>query len=45
MPHTATGFQDQDLPAGIADGSNNSFTLSAAPHPASSLDVYRNGLL
>jgi hypothetical protein len=45
MPHTATGFQDQDLPAGIVDGSNNSFTLSAAPHPASSLDVYRNGLL
>jgi hypothetical protein len=39
------GFKDQDLPAGIVDGSNNSFTLSAVPNPASSLDVYRNGLL
>jgi hypothetical protein len=39
------GFMDQDLPAGIVDGSNNSFRLSAVPNPASSLDVYRNGLL
>jgi hypothetical protein len=39
------GFKDQDLPAGIVDGSNNSFTLSAVPNPATSLDVYRNGLL
>jgi hypothetical protein len=38
-------FKDQDLPGGIVDGSNNSFTLSAAPNPASSLDVFRNGLL
>jgi hypothetical protein len=36
---------DQDLPAGIVDGSNNSFTLSALPNPSSSLDVYRDGLL
>jgi len=39
------GFRDQDLPAGIVDGSNNSFTLSAVPNPVTSLDVYRNGLL
>ena len=39
------GFKDQDLPAGIVDGSNNSFTLSGVPNPATSLDVYRNGLL
>ena len=39
------GFKDQDLPAGIVDGSNNSFALSAVPNPATSLDVYRNGLL
>ena len=38
-------FKDQDLPAGIVDGANNLFTLSAVPNPASSLDVYRNGLL
>jgi len=38
-------FVDGDSPAGIVDGSNTSFTLSAAPNPASSLAVYRNGML
>jgi len=36
---------DGDSPAGIVDGSNTSFTLSAVPNPASSLAVYRNGML
>jgi hypothetical protein len=38
-------FVDGDSPAGIVDGSNTSFTLSAVPAPASSLAVYRNGVL
>ena len=38
-------FVDGDSPAGIVDGSNTSFTLSAVPVPASSLAVYRNGVL
>jgi hypothetical protein len=38
-------FVDGDSPAGIVDVSNTSFTLSAVPDPASSLAVYRNGVL
>ena len=38
-------FVDGDSPAGIVDGSNTSFTLSAVPNPASSLSVYLNGML
>lgn len=38
-------FMDGDLPAGVVDGSNNSFTLSAVPNPVGSLSLYRNGLL
>jgi hypothetical protein len=38
-------FVDGDSPAGIVDGSNTSFTLSAVPNPATSLAVYRNGML
>jgi hypothetical protein len=38
-------FVDGDSPAGLVDGSNTSFTLSAVPDPASSLAVYRNGVL
>ncbi|MBZ5725094.1 MAG: hypothetical protein LAP87_08870 [Acidobacteriia bacterium] len=38
-------FVDGDAPAGIVDGANASFTLSAAPVPTSSLAVYRNGML
>ncbi len=38
-------FVDADAPAGIVDGSNTSFMLSARPDPASSLALYRNGLL
>jgi hypothetical protein len=38
-------FMDGDSPAGMVDGSNTSFTLSALPNPATSLAVYRNGVL
>lgn len=38
-------FVDQEVPAGTIDGSNRTFTLSGAPAPASSLHVYRNGIL
>ena len=38
-------FVDGDSPAGIVDGSNTAFTLSAVPNPSSSLALYRNGML
>ena len=38
-------FVDGDLPAGLVDGANTAFTLSAVPSPAASLTVYRNGML
>jgi hypothetical protein len=38
-------FVDGDSPAGIVDGANTLFNLSAVPNPASSLAVYRNGML
>jgi hypothetical protein len=42
---SGTSFIDGDSPAGIVDGSNTVFTLSETPNPASSLAVYRNGIL
>lgn len=39
------GFADQETPTGAANGSNTVFTLAQAPSPASSLQVYRNGIL
>ncbi len=41
----APAFVDGDLPAGIVDGSNAMFTLTAIPNPSTSLSVYRNGML
>ncbi len=41
----APSFVDSDSPAGIVDGSNVTFALTAVPSPATSLAVYRNGLL
>jgi hypothetical protein len=38
-------FSDGEVPAGVINGSNTSFTLNFAPSPAASLDLYRNGLL
>jgi len=41
----APSFVDGDTLTGIVDGSNTSFALSAAPNPAGSLVLYRNGML
>ena len=38
-------FMDNDSLSGTEDGSNQQFTLSAAPNPATSLDLFLNGLL
>ena len=41
----AVSFIDAESPAGIVDGSNTAFGLSAVPNPPGSLAVYRNGLM
>jgi hypothetical protein len=38
-------FTDAEVPAGVLDGANVSFTVSAVPIPTSSLALYRNGVL
>jgi len=38
-------FVDGETPAGVVNGINLNFVLSQAPNPASSLELYRNGLL
>lgn len=42
---TATSFHDAELPAGTINGTNLTFTLAAAPSPAASLTLYKNGAL
>jgi hypothetical protein len=41
----APTFVDGDLPSGIVDGSNGTYTLTAVPAPSTSLSFYRNGIL
>ncbi len=41
----AIGFVDSETPLGTVDGANATFTLGAAPNPAGSLKLFRNGLL
>lgn len=41
---SGVGFVDMETPSGSVDGSNTSFTLSQVPNPASSLEVFRNGI-
>ncbi len=41
----STTFIDGETPAGTLDGSNASFALANIPSPASSLALFRNGLL
>ncbi|MDX2154397.1 MAG: hypothetical protein SFV54_26890 [Bryobacteraceae bacterium] len=41
----AAGFVDNEAPAGAVNGTNAVFTLANVPTPASSLMLYRNGLL
>lgn len=38
-------FADAETPGGIIDGVNLTFTLAAAPNPASGLKLYKNGVL
>ena len=42
---TQPNFVDGEAPAGLVDGANTSFTLAGVPSPASSLTLYRNGVL
>ncbi len=44
-PPTTAAFVDSDSLSGTLDGVNANFTLSQTPVPASSLSVFRNGLL
>src|SRR6202030_3702849 len=37
-------FADGETPSGTMDGTNAIFSLAAAPSPAGSLQLYRNGL-
>lgn len=41
----APTFVDAETPSGNTDGSNTVFTLANPPSPASSLSLYRNGVL
>jgi hypothetical protein len=41
---TTAFFTDGETPSGTIDGSNSVFGLAAAPAPAASLQLYRNGL-
>lgn len=41
---SGVGFVDMETPAGTLNGSNATFTLSQVPNPATSLDVFRNGI-
>ncbi len=38
-------FTDAEVPAGLINGANAAFTLSAVPIPSSSVALYRNGVL
>jgi hypothetical protein len=38
-------FAEGETPAGLVNGSNTAFVLNYAPSPASSLQLFRNGLL
>lgn len=42
---TTLGFVDSETPTGTVDGANSTFTLSGTPNPATSLLLYRNGIL
>jgi hypothetical protein len=44
-PAPAPVFVDGEVPGGAIDGVNATFTLVAAPNPAASLQIFKNGLL
>jgi hypothetical protein len=39
------GYVDNEIPGGVVDGSNATFTLAGQPSPSTSLALYRNGML
>ena len=39
------GYIDSEVPGGVVDGANTTFSLAGQPSPASSLALYRNGML
>ncbi len=41
----SANFADAEIPGGVANGTNLGFSLAAAPNPASSLQLYKNGVL
>ncbi len=41
----SVAFVDGEVPSGTLNGTNTNFTLSAAPVPAASLELYRNGIV
>lgn len=42
---TLVTFSDAEVPGGVVNGANASFTLAASPTPAASLQLFRNGSL
>lgn len=42
---TAIGFVDMETPAGTVNGVNTVFVLAQTPYPATSLHLFRNGIL
>ncbi len=44
-PAGNAGFVDNEVPTGVLNGANAIFTLANTPNPASSVALYRNGLL
>ena len=42
---SGTGFVDAEVPGGTLDGVNTTFTLANSPNPASSVAIFRNGML
>lgn len=45
IPGAIPGFVDGEFISGIFNGTNPNFTLTSAPNPATSLKLFRNGLL
>ncbi len=42
--YTGPGFVDGETPSGLMNGTNTVFALTSQPSPASSLELYRNGI-